>query len=146
MFRLLYLVLWVFVRRGRRGWRRCPLLASSPPARRSPETRTGARGSGACSSRGPATPGTVHRPETTNQRSVSTTTIHQSQLTLRDWRLELALSMPAISAEARLLDSFLKRLLVLRRLSASRFLCRSLAAVTFLLEKYLVVNLKIFTQ
>ena len=63
-----------------------------------------------------------------------------------DWRLELALSMPAISAEARLLDSFLKRLLVLRRLSASRFLCRSLAAVTFLLEKYLVVNLKIFTQ
>ena len=65
--------------------------------------------------------------------SVSTTTIHQSQLTLRDWRLELALSMPAISAEARLLDSFLKRLLVFRRLSASRFLCRSLAAVTFLL-------------
>ena len=54
---------------------------------------------------------------------------------LRDWSEELALSIPAISAEARLLDSFLKRLLVLRRLSASRFLCRSLAAVTFLLEK-----------
>ena len=88
-------------------------------------------------------------PSCDNQSEVIITInihIHQSQLTLRDWRLELALSMPAISAEARLLDSFLKRLLVLRRLSASRFLCRSLAAVTFLLEKYLVVNLKIFTQ
>lgn len=52
---------------------------------------------------------------------------------LRLCRLELALSMPAISADALLLESFLNRLLVLRLFSASRFLCLSLAAVTFLL-------------
>ena len=52
---------------------------------------------------------------------------------LRLWREELALSIPAISAEARLLDSFLNRLLVFRLLSASLFLLRSLAAVTVLL-------------
>ena len=50
-----------------------------------------------------------------------------------DWRLELALSMPAISAEARLLDSFRNKLLVFLRLSASRFLCcLSLEEVTVL--------------
>ena len=52
---------------------------------------------------------------------------------LRDWREELALSIPAISAEALLLDNFLNRLLVFRLLSASLFLLRSLAAVTVLL-------------
>ena len=52
---------------------------------------------------------------------------------LRLWREELALSIPAISAEARLLDSFLNRLLVFRLLSASLFLLLSLAAVTVLL-------------
>jgi len=56
-----------------------------------------------------------------------------SRGSLSDWREELALSMPAISAEALLLESFLNRELVFLRLSASLFLLLSLAAVTVLL-------------
>ena len=52
---------------------------------------------------------------------------------LRDWSEELALSIPAISAEARLLDSFLNRLLGFLRLSASLLLLLSLDDVTLLL-------------
>ena len=53
---------------------------------------------------------------------------------MRLCRLELALNIPAISAEALLLESFRNRELVFRLFSASRFLWfLSLAAVTFLL-------------
>ena len=48
---------------------------------------------------------------------------------LSDWSEELADNIPAISAEARLLDNFLNNELVFRLLSASRFLCLSLAAI-----------------
>lgn len=61
---------------------------------------------------------------------------------LSDWSDRLALNIPAfaiccISAEARLLDSFLNRLVFLR-LSASRFLCLCLA--TFLLAILMVLG------
>jgi len=52
---------------------------------------------------------------------------------LSDWREELALSIPAISADALLFDNFLNKLLVFLLLSASFFLCRNFAAVTVLL-------------
>ena len=52
---------------------------------------------------------------------------------LRDCRDELALSIPAISAEALLFDSFLNRELGFLLLSASRRLLLSLEAVTLLL-------------
>jgi len=51
---------------------------------------------------------------------------------LSDWSEELALSIPAISAEALLFDNFLNKLLVFLRLSASFFLCLNFAAVTVL--------------
>ena len=60
---------------------------------------------------------------------------------LRDCRLELALSMPAISALARLLDSFLNRLLVFLLLSASLllgFLATFLLAILMLLGSLLL--------
>jgi len=41
---------------------------------------------------------------------------------LSDWREELALSIPAISADALLFDNFLNKLLVFLLLSASFFL------------------------
>lgn len=58
---------------------------------------------------------------------------------LSDWSEELADNIPAISAEARLLDNFLNNELVFRLLSASRFLCLSLAAVAWVLLAILMV-------
>ena len=59
---------------------------------------------------------------------------------MRDCREELALSIPAISAEALLLDSFLNRLLGFLLLSASLRLLLSLEAVTLLLAIFIEVG------
>jgi len=58
---------------------------------------------------------------------------------LSDWSEELADNIPAISADARLLDSFLNKELVFLLLSASRFLCLNLAAVACVLLAILMV-------